>query len=149
MPHLPCYLQSRVSWCTNMAFTIFAPVLKYSPLLTSLRHICHEKICEHSNNNNSNKNEINNNNNNNNNNSVEPRFTDTHFIRTPHYYGRFALSLGKYSPYIFSKFNSLNTDTHSVSVLTRFDCLNFTVQLCNAPFHCFEHVRLLFSTNRS
>ena len=32
-------------------------------------------------------------------------------IRTPHYYGQFALSLGKESPYIFSKFNPLNTDT--------------------------------------
>ena len=31
--------------------------------------------------------------------------------RTPHYYGQFALSLGKESPYIFSKFNPLNTDT--------------------------------------
>ena len=37
--------------------------------------------------------------------------TDTRFIRTPHYYGQFALSLGKESPYIFSKFNTLNTDT--------------------------------------
>ena len=140
MPHLPCYLQSRVSWYTNVVITIFAPVLKYSSLLTSLRHICHEKICEHSNNNNSNKNETvnndnNNNNNNNNNNSVEPRFTDTHLIRTPHYYGHFSLSLGKESLYIFSKFNPLNTDTGQFSVLhsvlTRFDCINFTVQLCN------------------
>ena len=37
---------------------------------------------------------------------------------------------------------------HSVSVLTRFDYINFTVQLCNPPFHYFEQVRLLFSTNR-
>ena len=36
--------------------------------------------------------------------------TDTRFIRTPHYYEQFALSLGKESPYIFSKFNALNTD---------------------------------------
>ena len=28
-----------------------------------------------------------------------------------HYYGQFALSLGKESPYIFSKFNPVNTDT--------------------------------------
>ena len=42
---------------------------------------------------------------------VKPRFTDTHLIRTPHYYGQFALSLGKESPYIFSKFNPVNTDT--------------------------------------
>ena len=30
-------------------------------------------------------------------------------IRTPHYYRQFALSLEKESPYIFSKFNPLNT----------------------------------------
>ena len=35
----------------------------------------------------------------------------TRLIRTPHYYGQFALSLGKESPYIFSKVNPLNTDT--------------------------------------
>ena len=35
----------------------------------------------------------------------------TRLIRTPHYYGQFTLSLGKESPYIFSKFNLLNTDT--------------------------------------
>ena len=73
-------------------------------------------------------------------NTVEPRFTDTrlirtpryitnsllcpwgkkaptfslnstHLIRIPRYYGQFALSLGKESPYILSKFHPLNTDT--------------------------------------
>ena len=42
-----------------------------------------------------------------------------------HYYGQFALSLKKESPYIFSKLNPLNTETlygPSVSVLTGFDC---------------------------
>ena len=34
-------------------------------------------------------------------------------LRTPHYYGQFALSIGKESPYIFSWFNPLNTDTFS------------------------------------
>ena len=57
----------------------------------------------------------------------------------PRSYGQFALFLGKESPYIFSKFNSLNMDTPlvntdtfyaplpppSVSVLTGFDCLDF------------------------
>ena len=33
----------------------------------------------------------------------------TRFIRTPRYYGEFALSPGKESPVIFSKFNPLNT----------------------------------------
>ena len=32
-------------------------------------------------------------------------------LRTPHYYGQLSLSLGKESPYIFSKVNPLNTDT--------------------------------------
>ena len=64
--------------------------------------------------------------------TVKPRFTlDTLLIRTPHFYGQFALSLRKESPYMFSKFNPLNTDTPSirtlsmvpsVSVLTEFDC---------------------------
>ena len=53
--------------------------------------------------------------------------------QTPHYYGQFALSLGEESSYIFSKLNSLNTDTPllrtlytdpSVSVLTGFDCID-------------------------
>ena len=29
--------------------------------------------------------------------TVKPRFMDTHLIRTPHYYGQFALSLGTVS----------------------------------------------------
>ena len=43
--------------------------------------------------------------------TVEPRVMDTRLIRTPHYYGHFSLSLVKDSPYIFCKFNPLNTDT--------------------------------------
>ena len=35
----------------------------------------------------------------------------TPLIRTPRYCGQFFLSLGNVSPYIFSKFNSLDTDT--------------------------------------
>ena len=42
--------------------------------------------------------------------TVKPCFTDTRLIRTPRYYGQFALSLRKESPEIFSKFNPLNTD---------------------------------------
>ena len=41
---------------------------------------------------------------------VKPRFMETCLIWTPHYYGQFALSLGKESPYIFAKFNPLITD---------------------------------------
>ena len=33
--------------------------------------------------------------------TVKPRFTATLLIRTTHYYGQFALSLGKESPYSF------------------------------------------------
>ena len=36
--------------------------------------------------------------------TVTPHLRDTHLIRTPHYYGQFALSVGKESPYIFSTF---------------------------------------------
>ena len=44
-------------------------------------------------------------------------------FRIPHYYGQFALFLGKESPYIFSKFNTDTFCGPSVSVLMRFDCL--------------------------
>ena len=43
--------------------------------------------------------------------TVKTRFTDTRLIKTPHYFEQFALFLGKENPYIFSKFNPLNTDT--------------------------------------
>jgi len=43
--------------------------------------------------------------------TVTPHFTDTYLIQTPHYYGQFALSLGKESPYIFFRFDLLNMDT--------------------------------------
>ena len=38
-------------------------------------------------------------------------------IRTPHYYETFVLSLEKESPYLFSKFNPLNTDTLLIRAL--------------------------------
>ena len=44
-----------------------------------------------------------------------------------HYYGPFSLSLGKESPYIFSKFNPLNTNSFyesPLSVFTEFVCNN-------------------------
>ena len=62
--------------------------------------------------------------------TVKLRFTDTRLIRTPHYYRQFALSLGKESPYIFTKFIPLKTNTPlirtpsrapSVSVVTEID----------------------------
>ena len=37
--------------------------------------------------------------------TVTPHLTDIHLKWTPHYYGQFALSLGKESPYMFSKFS--------------------------------------------
>ena len=73
-------------------------------------------------------------------NTVKPCFWDTRLIRTAHYLVLFALSLGKESPNIFSKFNLLNTDTPlkgtlcvapSVSILTGFDCTKI------APWHSF------------
>ena len=66
--------------------------------------------------------------------TVKPRLTDTHLIRTPHYYQQFALSLRKESTYIFSKFKPLVTDTpliqtlcmaSSVSVRTGIDCSRY------------------------
>ena len=45
---------------------------------------------------------------------------DMRFIRTPHYYGQFALPLGKEGPYVFSKFNPLNTDTQLIIKRTLF-----------------------------
>ena len=57
----------------------------------------------------------------------ETRFTDTRLIRTTRY-GQFALSLGKESHHIFSKFNPLNTDTFygplSAPYQRGFDCLD-------------------------
>ena len=42
------------------------------------------------------------------NDTAKPHFTYTHLIQTPSYTEQFSLSLGKVSPYIFSKFNLLN-----------------------------------------
>ena len=39
-------------------------------------------------------------------------------IWTPHYYRQFALSPGKETPYIFSTFNLLNTDTQLMQTLS-------------------------------
>ena len=50
--------------------------------------------------------------------TVKPRFTDTR-LQTHHYYGQFVLSLGKESPYIFSKFNPVNTETFNVPLSVR------------------------------
>ena len=54
--------------------------------------------------------------------TVKPRF-----IRTHHYYGQFALSLGKESPYIFSKFNPLNTDTSLLRTVTFYGTLSVRI----------------------
>ena len=43
---------------------------------------------------------------------------NTRLIRTPHYYGQLAVSLGKESPYIFATFNLLNTDTMLILTLS-------------------------------
>ena len=51
-------------------------------------------------------------------------------MQTPHYYGQFALSLGKESPYIFSKFNlpyahPIDTDLFMAPAV--FDCTSSRV----------------------
>ena len=51
--------------------------------------------------------------------TVKLHFTpDTCLIQTPHYYRQFAVSLGKESPYILSKFNPLHTDTPFIRALS-------------------------------
>ena len=80
-------------------------------------------------------------------NTVKLRFTDTRLIRTPHYYGQFPLSLGWESPYIFSKFSPVNTETFygSFSIRTGFDCLENQIQSnpINADIERFvESVRI-------
>lgn len=61
-------------------------------------------------------------------------------LRTPHHYAQFALSPGKESPCIFSKFNPLDiyiplirtlSRAPSVSVLTGFDCIRCFIYLFN------------------
>jgi len=42
--------------------------------------------------------------------TIKSRFMDTRFVRTPHYYRQFALSLGKESAYVVSKVNPLNME---------------------------------------
>ena len=64
--------------------------------------------------------------------TVKTRFqADPRSKRTLHYYGQFALSLGKENPHILSKFNPLNTDTPFIRTLsmvpspfalTEYDC---------------------------
>ena len=62
----------------------------------------------------------------------------TRLIRTPHYYGQFALSLGKESLYIFSKFNLLNTNTlyGPLTVLTGFHCTFCMTHLMRGQVAC-------------
>ena len=61
--------------------------------------------------------------------ALERNPTDTRFIWTPRSYGQFALSLGKESRYIFSKFNPLNTEPPLIRTpsmapsVSGFDCL--------------------------
>ena len=51
-------------------------------------------------------------------NTVKPCFANIRLIRTPHYYGQFALSPSKESPYLFSKSNLLNTDIPLIRTLS-------------------------------
>ena len=70
---------------------------------------------------------------------------DTHLIQTPHYDGQFALSQEK-KAFFFSKLNSPNTNTPliqklsmslSVSVVMRFDCINFQLLQFGLCFFSF------------
>ena len=69
---------------------------------------------------------------------VKPRFLpDTRSKRTLHYYRQFALSLGKESPYTFSKFNPLNTDIPLIPTLSMArDCPHWggLIVLCSSHY---------------
>ena len=83
--------------------------------------------------------------------TVKPPFTDTRLIQTPHYYGKFVLSQGKESPYIFSKFNrvclymenqytatkdSLREKNYAQTNTFKFSFFNRIVDMWNwLPFH--------------
>ena len=72
----------------------------------------------------------------------KPRSTDIRLMRTSHYCGQFALSLGKESPYIFSKFNPPDTDTFytpTMSVLMGFDFTECVQELRKTEF-CEGHL---------
>ena len=79
-------------------------------------------------------------------------YTANPTLRTPRCYRQFALSLGKESPYIFSKFDPLYADTRllqtlsmgpSVSVLMEFDCTKWYVS------HSFLSFLVFFSFSDS
>ena len=83
--------------------------------------------------------------------TVKSPFTDTRLIQTPHYYGKFVLSQGKESPYIFSKFNrvclymenqytatkdSLREKNYAQTNTFKFSFFNRIVDMWNwLPFH--------------
>ena len=76
-------------------------------------------------------------------------------VQTPHQYVKFALSLGKEIPYIFSKFDLLNIDTlfiHALSMapsVTGSDCAKkydleyLTSVLWSRIFACVEGLKLI------
>ena len=61
--------------------------------------------------------------------TVKLRFTKTRIIRTPHCYGQFALSLGKESPYIFSKFNRPLPSSKNPHFQNDTKCTTFLVKM--------------------
>ena len=71
----------------------------------------------------------------------------TRLIRTPYYYGQFALSLGKESPYIFFKFNQLNTDT-PFNRDTFYGSLNVLINRVRLYFVCprsWSYINVVFT----
>ena len=68
---------------------------------------------------------------------VKPRL-----IRTPHYYGQFAVSLGKESLYIFSKFNPLNTSNPLIR--TRFKPPP-EAALTGFDYNCMDHFAIVIN----
>ena len=66
---------------------------------------------------------------------------DMRLIRTPHYYGQFALPLGKQSPYIFSKFNPLNRDTQLIIKRTLLWPLSVCINGFDGNLFAYEALR--------
>ena len=57
------------------------------------------------------------------------KYSQTVRTQTPHYYGQFALSLRKESPYIFSKFNPLNMNTPLIYTDTFYGPLSVRINM--------------------
>ena len=81
--------------------------------------------------------------------TFKPYFTNADLVWKAHYYGEFALSLRKESPYTFSKFNLLILTLSMaplVPILKRFDCVTFSwIPVSN---HCWNNLAHNYDYNK-